>query len=65
MFEAVDDLPTIEGNVFLDRDGATFMALLNYLRNQREEMPVFDTARDEHLFFKELQYWELPDANFF
>ena len=28
-----------EGNIFLDRNGSTFICLVNYLRNNREEIP--------------------------
>jgi len=33
-----------KGNVFLDRDGETFLTLVNYLRNRRE-IPAFDSIR--------------------
>lgn len=50
--------------VFLDRDGPAFQSLLNYLRNGRGEMPVFDSTRDQHMFFKELSFWGFPDAEY-
>ena len=66
MFEKIDTLPRMEdGNtIFIDRDGSTFQALINYLRNEREEVPLFENSRDEHLFFKELKFWDFPEADY-
>ena len=30
------------GKIFVDRDGETFLALINYLRNDRKDVPVFE-----------------------
>ena len=38
--------------------------MVNYLRNDREEMPAFDTTKEEHLFYKELNFWGFPDADY-
>jgi hypothetical protein len=38
--------------------------MVNYLRNQRKEIPIFETTKDEHLFYRELQYWEFPDFSY-
>lgn len=27
-------------------------------------MPVFDSTRDQHMFFKELSFWGFPDAEY-
>ncbi len=35
------------GNIFLDRDGETFLAVVNYLRNHRRAMPKFDSIKNE------------------
>ena len=43
-----------EGNIFLDRNGSTFICLVNYLRNNREEIPSFETLNEQNLFQKEL-----------
>ena len=69
MFEFPELLPkTTESDksesVFLDRDGPTFTNMINYLRNERREIPIFETTKDEHLFYRELQFWEFPDFNF-
>ena len=60
MFCGVHDLPVNQhGNIFLDRDGSTFLALINYLRNNRDEFPQFANPGDQQLFVKELQFWDL------
>ena len=38
--------------------------MVNYLRNEREEMPAFDSTKEEHLFYKELNFWGFPDADY-
>jgi hypothetical protein len=35
------ELKIIDDEVFLDRDGKTFEALVNYLRNDRKVFPEF------------------------
>ena len=67
LFEKPELLPRVTGDektIFLDRDGPTFMNMINYLRNQRKEIPIFETTKDEHLFYRELQYWEFPDFSY-
>lgn len=50
-----------EGNIFLDRNGSTFICLVNYLRNNREELPQFETLNEQNLFQKELQFWDMKE----
>lgn len=57
-----DDATKFE--VFIDRDGPTFISMLNYLRNNRQEVPIFENTKDEHRFYRELQYWEIPDFSY-
>ena len=58
MFSGAHDIPVNEaGHVFLDRDGATFLSLINYLRNNRKDFPKFDSIEDENLFMSELEFW--------
>lgn len=58
MFSGRHDVPKNEkGNVFLDRDGETFLTLVNYLRNYRRALPKLDTLKQETLFLKELEFW--------
>ena len=59
MFSGRHEIPINEkGNVFIDRDGETFLTLVNYLRN-RKSIPKFDSVQHEELFLKELQFWEM------
>jgi len=60
MFNGMHELKKIEGEVFLDRDGKTFLNLVNYLRNDREVFPDFMDRNDEIHFFKELDFWKIP-----
>jgi hypothetical protein len=60
MFSGMHELKKIEGEVFLDRDGKTFLNLVNYLRNNREVFPDFMDRNDEIHFFKELDFWTIP-----
>jgi hypothetical protein len=49
----------VNGKIFLDRDGKTFLTLINFLRNNCEIYPNFETAYEEKLFKAELQYWDI------
>lgn len=60
MFNGLNELKKIEGEVFLDRDGKTFLNLVNYLRNDRTVFPEFMDRNDEIHFFKECDYWKIP-----
>lgn len=42
---------------FLDRDGEVFTHLVNYLRNNRQEKPVFQNENTAKLFLEELDFW--------
>lgn len=47
-FKGVVELKKDENNeVFMDRDGQTFLHVLNYLRNKRELYPDFSDHNDE------------------
>ena len=60
MFSGMHELKTINEEVFLDRDGQTFLHVVNYLRNNREVFPDFMDRNDEIHFFKELEFWKIP-----
>ena len=46
MFSGKHDVPKNErGYIFLDRDGETFLTIVNYLRNHRRAMPKFDSIK--------------------
>lgn len=53
-FSGLYDLKKINEEYFLDRDGETFLHMVNYLRNNREVFPDFADRNDEIHFFKEL-----------
>lgn len=62
MFSGRHDVPKNEkGNVFLDRDGETFLTLVNYLRNYRRALPKLDSLKQETLFLKELEFWQMEE----
>ena len=43
--------------IFIDRDGNSFLALVNYLRNDRKMIPEFGDINMESNFYIELNYW--------
>jgi hypothetical protein len=59
MFSGKHEHKIVDNKVFLDRDGPTFKHLINYLRNDQELIPEFETKNQEQMFFKELQFWEI------
>jgi hypothetical protein len=61
MFSGKHEHKTVDGKVFLDRDGPTFKTLINYLRNGQELVPEFETKNAEMMFYKELQFWEIGE----
>ena len=52
---------TEDGSYFLDRDGKTFNALVNYLRNNRRVFPEFTDPNDKKLFQEEMLFWNIKD----
>ena len=60
MFNGMHELKKINEEVFLDRDGKTFLNMVNYLRNDREVYPDFMDRNDEVQFMKELDFWKVP-----
>jgi len=60
MFNGMHDLKKIDDKVFLDRDGRSFLHLVNYLRNDRTVFPEYMDKNDEIMFFKELDFWKIP-----
>ena len=57
MFSDMHELKKVDDEVFLDRDGTTFEALVNYLRNDRKVSPEFTDKNAENHFYKEMHYW--------
>ena len=46
------------GRIFIDRDGPTFLNVINYLRNGT--FPSFKTDKEKLLFDDELDFWQIP-----
>ena len=62
MFNGTHDISVKQdGKVFLDRDGETFLSLINYLRNNREVFPKFVSKDEEQMFTKELEFWDMKE----
>ena len=60
MFSGRHNLPTLESDesrIFIDRDGETFSEIINYLRNTRKEVPIFESENKAQLFSRELDFW--------
>lgn len=60
MFSGMHECKKINDEVFLDRDGKTFLNLVNYLRNDMQVFPEFQDKNDEIHFFEELKHWGIP-----
>ena len=60
MFSGMHECKKINDEVFLDRDGKTFLNLVNYLRNDLQVFPEFSDKNDEIHFFEELKHWGIP-----
>ena len=62
MFNGSHDISVKQdGKVFLDRDGETFLSLVNYLRNNRQVFPKFVSKDEEQMFTKELEFWDMKE----
>jgi hypothetical protein len=59
-FCGASEIKKINDEYFLDRDGNTFLHMINYLRNSREVFPDFQDRNDEIHFFEELKFWQIP-----
>lgn len=46
-------------SIYLDRNSKTFQALIDFLRNDRKELPVFADEGEERAFQAELEYWQI------
>lgn len=63
MFSDMHELKMVGEEVFIDRDGATFETLINYLRNERRVFPDFAEKNEENMFIKELYFWGIDSHN--
>ena len=57
MFSGRHRIKEYNDQVFLDRDGKTFEFLINYLRNTKSELPIFESEDQARLFSTELDFW--------
>ena len=48
---------------FLDRDFDAFNTMINYLRNNREELPALEPGKQSQLFEAELDFWDVKTTN--
>ena len=78
MFSGRHQLPKHDGRIFIDRDGKAFTHMINYLRTG--EKPPFEEdggnkqlvhfrgsiiSEEERMFYRELQYWQIPSPENF
>ena len=50
--------------IFIDRDPSSFTHMLNYLRNDMNYNPTFESRAEEDLFLQELRFWEIDCYGF-
>lgn len=53
-----------DGRIFIDRDGESFMHIINYLRDNKKTLPEFRGMRERKMFFRELDYWQIKTTHF-
>ena len=58
LFSGNHSIKKYKGRYFIDRDGDTFIKLIDFLRN--DEMPNFENDEQKLHFFEELDYWQIP-----
>ena len=62
LFSGNHSLQKYKGRYFIDRDGDTFLKLIDFLRN--DALPNFETDEEKIHFFEELEYWQIPVNKF-
>ena len=58
LFSGEKELPKYNGKIFIDRDGESFINLINFLRTGK--FPVLKNDIEESKFFTELEFWKIP-----
>ena len=53
-----------DGRIFIDRDGESFLHVIDYLRNGKKNLPEFRGMRERKLLFRELDYWQIPTIHY-
>ena len=63
-FSGILEPRKVGDEVFLDRDGKTFLLMVNYLRNNMIVLPDFQDRNEEKMFFEELCHWGIPNRGY-
>jgi BTB/POZ domain len=58
MFSGRHQIQKHNGKIFIDRQGESFINMINYLRNGK--FPIFRDKNEEINFLEELQFWQIP-----
>jgi hypothetical protein len=58
MFSGRHEIQKHNNRLFIDRDGLSFMHMINFLRSGK--FPIFKDKTEEINFFEELEYWQIP-----
>ena len=58
LFSGNHSLKKYNGRYFIDRDGDTFIKVIDFLRN--DTLPNFENDEQKLHFFEELEYWQIP-----
>lgn len=58
-FNGYHEHTIIGDKIFVDRDPTAFKHLVNFLRLQKNYVPLFENKNEEELFVKELKYWDI------
>ena len=58
LFTGEKELPKYNGKIFIDREGESFINLINFLRTGK--FPVLKNDIEESKFFSELEFWKIP-----
>ena len=62
-FSGNHPLQKYKGRYFIDRDGETFLKLIDFLRN--DILPNFESDEEKIHFFEELEFWQIPTSKLF
>ena len=58
MFSGRHEIQKHNGRLFIDRQGESFINMINYLRNGK--YPIFKDKNEEINFYEELNFWQIP-----
>ena len=60
LFSGNHEIQKYKGRYFIDRDGDTFLKLIDFLRN--DALPNFENDEQKIHFFEELEFWQIPTS---